>query len=199
MGLFDGKQPLSDEGETAKIAVLTESPVLLVVDCSGMARSAAAIVHGFQTFRPDVRLAGVFANRVGSEGHFRLVKAAIEQTCGVPVVGFLTQDEALALPERHLGLVPSVERGELDSFLPIWGERWRARSIGRRSFRLQKRQPFVLRRRSFALRGRIACAWRLPKMLPFIFTIRRIWRCFLPVARSLSTFLRSPASRFRMG
>ncbi|KMY58281.1 cobyrinate a,c-diamide synthase [Geobacillus sp. FSL K6-0789] len=123
MGLFDGKQPLSDEGATAKIAVLTESPVLLVVDCSGMARSAAAIVHGFQTFRPDVRLAGVFANRVGSEGHFRLVKAAIEQTCGVPVVGFLTQDEALALPERHLGLVPSVERGELDSFFANLGRK----------------------------------------------------------------------------
>ncbi|AGT32118.1 cobyrinic acid a,c-diamide synthase [Geobacillus genomosp. 3] len=123
MGLFDGKQPLSNEGSTADIAVLTESPVLLVIDAAGMARSAAAIVRGFQTFHPDVRIAGVFANRVGSEGHFRLIQAAIEQMCGIPTVGYLPKDEALALPERHLGLVPSVERGELDDFFAALGEK----------------------------------------------------------------------------
>ncbi|MBB6284291.1 cobyrinate a,c-diamide synthase [Geobacillus subterraneus] len=123
MGLFDGKQPLSDEGSTADIAASTKSPVLLVVDCSGMARSAAAIVRGFQTFHPDVHIAGVFANRVGGEGHFRLIKAAVEQMCGLPVIGFLSKDDALSLPERHLGLVPSVERGELDSFFAELGRK----------------------------------------------------------------------------
>jgi cobyrinic acid a,c-diamide synthase len=123
MGLFDGKQPLSDDGSTADIAAITKSPVLLVVDCSGMARSAAAIVRGFQTFHPDVHIAGVFANRVGGEGHFQLIKAAVEQMCGLPVVGFLPKDSALSLPERHLGLVPSVERGELDSFFAELGRK----------------------------------------------------------------------------
>lgn len=123
MGLFDGKQPLSDEGSTASIAALTQSPVLLVVDCSGMACSAAAVVRGFQSFHPGVHIAGVFANRVGGEGHFRLIKAAVEQMCGLPVVGFLPKDGALSLPERHLGLVPSVERGELDTFFAELGRK----------------------------------------------------------------------------
>lgn len=116
MGMFDGERPTSNEGSTAEISVLTDSPVLLVVDCAGMARSAAAIVRGFQTFDGRVRIAGVIANRVGSEGHFCLVKTAIEQECGIPVIGFLTKEDALHIPERHLGLIPSIERGELDHF-----------------------------------------------------------------------------------
>ncbi|BDG47448.1 cobyrinate a,c-diamide synthase [Parageobacillus sp. KH3-4] len=123
MGLFDGKRPTTNEGTTAEISVLTKSPVLLVIDCSGMARSAAAVVRGFQTFDKRVRIAGVIANRVGSEGHFRLVKTAIEQECGIPVIGFLTKDDALHIPERHLGLIPSIERGDLDGFFAELGER----------------------------------------------------------------------------
>jgi cobyrinic acid a,c-diamide synthase len=123
MGMFDGKRPTTNEGTTAEISVLTNSPVLLVVDCAGMARSAAAVVRGFQTFDERVRIAGVIANRVGSEGHFRLVKTAIEQECGIPVIGFLTKEDALNIPERHLGLIPSIERGELDHFFAELGER----------------------------------------------------------------------------
>ncbi len=117
MGLFDGKRATTNEGSTAEISMITESPVLLVVDCSGMARSAAAVVRGFQLFDKRVRIVGVIANRVGSEGHFRLVKEAIEQQCGIPVVGYLLKESDLTIPERHLGLVPSVERGELQPFL----------------------------------------------------------------------------------
>ncbi|WP_027409796.1 cobyrinate a,c-diamide synthase [Anoxybacteroides tepidamans] len=123
MGFFDGKQATSIEGSTAEISILTQSPVLLVVDCSGMARSAAAVVRGFQLLDERVRIVGVIANRVGSEGHFRLVKAAIEQECGIPVIGFLQKHEDLHIPERHLGLVPSIERGELDRFFAQLGER----------------------------------------------------------------------------
>ncbi|MBA2875907.1 cobyrinate a,c-diamide synthase [Thermaerobacillus caldiproteolyticus] len=122
MGLFDGKRPTTNEGTTAEISVLTQSPVLLVVDCAGMARSAAAIVRGFQWFDERVRIAGVIANRVGSEGHFRLLKTAIEQECGIPVIGFLKKEDSLRIPERHLGLIPSVERGELDEFFAQLGE-----------------------------------------------------------------------------
>lgn len=123
MGLFDGKQATTNEGTTAEISVITKSPVLLVVDCSGMARSAAAVVRGFQLLDERVKIAGVIANRVGSEGHFRLVRAAVEQACGIPVIGFLQKDEELSIPERHLGLVPSIERGELDDFFMQLGER----------------------------------------------------------------------------
>lgn len=123
MGLFDGKRATTDEGSTAEISIITESPVLLIVDCSGMARSAAAVVRGFQLFHKDVRIVGVIANRVGSEGHFRLVKEAIEQQCRIPVVGYLQKEVDLTIPERHLGLVPSVERGELQPFFNELGKR----------------------------------------------------------------------------
>ncbi|GIQ69579.1 cobyrinate a,c-diamide synthase [Xylanibacillus composti] len=119
MGFYDGKSPESNAGSTAEISLITESPVLLAVNCSSMARSAAAIVKGFQSLDPKVRIVGVFANQVGSEGHFQLVKRAIEQECGIPVIGYLRKEEAIEIPERHLGLIPSLERGEL---APLFGQ-----------------------------------------------------------------------------
>lgn len=116
MGFYDGKRPDSNEGSTAEISALTQSPVLLVVNCKSMARSAAAIVKGFQSFSSEVRIVGVIANQVGSEGHYHLVKTAIEQECGIPVVGYLKREDQITIPERHLGLIPSLERGELDGF-----------------------------------------------------------------------------------
>ncbi|MEE4563158.1 cobyrinate a,c-diamide synthase [Paenibacillus polymyxa] len=114
MGLYDGKDPLSNIGSTAEIAMLTDSPVLLVVDVRSMARSAAAIVLGFQRLEPKLRIAGVIVNRCGSQGHYGIVKKAIEQECDIPVLGWLKRDDGLDIPERHLGLVPAVERGELE-------------------------------------------------------------------------------------
>ena len=100
MGLFDGKDPLSNEGSTAAIAALTGSPVLLVVDCSGMARSAAAVVKGFQSFDESITISGVIANRVGSKGHYELICKAVEQECGLPVLGYLEHDERLVMPGK---------------------------------------------------------------------------------------------------
>ncbi|SFJ22209.1 cobyrinate a,c-diamide synthase [Thermoflavimicrobium dichotomicum] len=114
MGLYDGKSPLSDQGSTAEIAILLNSPIILVVNIQSMARSAAAIVKGYQSLNPNVQIAGVIVNRAGSEGHVRLVQAAIEQECGVPVLGWLGRESDIDIPERHLGLVPAIERGELD-------------------------------------------------------------------------------------
>ncbi len=122
MGFFDGRDSLSNEGSTAHISELTQSPVLLIVNCSSMARSAAAIVKGFQSFPHRANIVGVIANRVGSKGHYMLVKQAIEQECGIPVVGYLEKNEELSIPERHLGLVPSVERGELKDFFKNLGD-----------------------------------------------------------------------------
>jgi cobyrinic acid a,c-diamide synthase len=122
MGFFDGKNPETNEGSTAEISMITKSPVLLVVNCASMARSAAAIVKGFQLFADGPNIVGVIANKVGSEGHFHLVKKAIEQECHVPVIGYLKRELDIEIPERHLGLIPSIERGELDPFFDKLGE-----------------------------------------------------------------------------
>ncbi|WP_019912302.1 cobyrinate a,c-diamide synthase [Paenibacillus sp. HW567] len=114
MGLYDGKEATSLTGSTAEIAILTGSPVLLVVDVRSMGRSAAAIVLGFQQLERDISIAAVIVNRCGSASHYRTVKAAIEAACGVPVIGWLERDRGLDIPERHLGLLPAVERGELE-------------------------------------------------------------------------------------
>ncbi len=113
MGLYDGIEPLSNRGSTAEMSRLFEAPVVLVVDVASMARSVAAVVLGFQSLDPRVNIAGIIANRVGSKGHFELVQAAVEQVCGIPTLGYLTKQDSLHLPERHLGLIPALERGEL--------------------------------------------------------------------------------------
>jgi cobyrinic acid a,c-diamide synthase len=109
MGLFDGASGRGELASTAHVAKLLDAPVLLVLDASAMARSAAAIVHGFRSFDTDVRIAGVILNRVGSDHHEQLLREAIEPL-GVPVLGALRRDERVATPERHLGLVPAGER-----------------------------------------------------------------------------------------
>ena len=109
MGLFDGASGRGELASTAHVAKLLDAPVLLVIDAAAMARSAAAIVHGYMTFDPEVQIAGVIVNKVGSDHHVELLREAIEPL-GVPVVGALRRDERMAAPERHLGLVPAVER-----------------------------------------------------------------------------------------
>ena len=77
MGLFDGSSPTSDTGSTAELAKQLEAPVLLVIDGSAMARSAAALVQGFSRFDPALNVAGVLFNRVNSDGHYRLLRDAV--------------------------------------------------------------------------------------------------------------------------
>jgi len=109
MGLFDGASGRGELASTAHVAKLLDAPVLLVLDAASMARSAAAVVHGYMTFDPDVDIAGVIVNKVGSDHHVELLREAIEPL-GVPVLGALRRDERVAAPERHLGLVPAGER-----------------------------------------------------------------------------------------
>jgi cobyrinic acid a,c-diamide synthase len=111
MGLFDGKSGGGEFASTAHVAKLLDAPVLLVIDASAMARSAAAIVHGYATFDKDLNLAGVILNRVGSAIHEKMLREAIEPL-GVPVLGILRRDAAIRTPDRHLGLVPVAERRE---------------------------------------------------------------------------------------
>ncbi|MFS0645814.1 cobyrinate a,c-diamide synthase [Siminovitchia sp. 179-K 8D1 HS] len=122
MGFYDGKSPKNNVGSTAEISILLEAPVLLVVNISSMARSAAAIVKGFQRLDPNVNIAGVLLNQAGSEGHAKLCGQAIEQECGIPVVGHLVRGDIPKIPERHLGLIPAIERGELSGFFKELGK-----------------------------------------------------------------------------
>ncbi|MFA4835991.1 MAG: cobyrinate a,c-diamide synthase [Dehalococcoidia bacterium] len=117
MGLFDGHSGLDDAGSTAQVAKLIDSPVILIINVGAMARSAAAIALGYQRFDPELDLKGFIVNGVGGPRHFQWVKEAIEQTTSLPVLGYLPKNEAdLKLPERHLGLVPTAEQGELVAF-----------------------------------------------------------------------------------
>ena len=109
MGLFDGKSGDGEHASTAHVAKLLDAPVILVVDASAMARSAAAVVHGYATFDPGVRLGGVILNRVGSLTHEKMLREAIAPL-NVPVLGVLRRDAELRTPDRHLGLVPAPER-----------------------------------------------------------------------------------------
>ena len=108
MGLFDGRGTTA-EGSTAHVAQLLGAPVVLVVDASAQGRSVAALVSGFASFDPAVRLAGVVLNRVGSARHEQILRDALAGI-GMPVLGALPRDDGIAAPSRHLGLVPAAER-----------------------------------------------------------------------------------------
>jgi cobyrinic acid a,c-diamide synthase len=109
MGLFDGAVGHGSFASTAHVATLLSAPVVLVVDGTAVARSAAALVHGFATFDPSVRIGGVILNRVGSDRHEQILRDAMVEI-GIPVLGVLRRQERLATPSRHLGLVPAAER-----------------------------------------------------------------------------------------
>ncbi|WP_425548939.1 cobyrinate a,c-diamide synthase [Actinomadura meridiana] len=109
MGMFDGRDE-TGFASTAHVAELLAAPVVLVVDVAAQSRSVAALVHGFATFQPGVRLGGVVLNRVGSDRHAELCRDALEAT-GVPVLGAIRRDDAVVTPSRHLGLIPASERG----------------------------------------------------------------------------------------
>ncbi len=116
MGLYDGRHGGGEQASTAEVAKLLGLPVVLVVDASRQARSAAATVLGFRAFDPDVRLVGVILNRVGSAAHLAALRDAIEGSAGLPVLGALEREPGLRLPERYLGLVPPSEGGVAESY-----------------------------------------------------------------------------------
>ncbi|MEU2213336.1 cobyrinate a,c-diamide synthase, partial [Streptomyces hygroscopicus] len=109
MGLFDGAAGQGELASTAQVAKVLRAPVVLVVDASSQSRSVAALVHGFASWDPGVRVAGVILNKVGSDRHEAMLREAL-QGCGVPVFGALRRARAVRAPSRHLGLVPVAER-----------------------------------------------------------------------------------------
>jgi cobyrinic acid a,c-diamide synthase len=109
MGLFDGLSASDDSGSTAGIAKLLDVPVILVVDAGKMARSVAAMIKGYQTLDPDVRIVGIILNKVASEHHYEILKTAIEWYNHIPVLGALMRNQKIVIPQRHLGLTTASE------------------------------------------------------------------------------------------
>ena len=137
MGLYDGVlssvighssfvkkqvQMTNDNGQmtnfasTAHIARLLNLPVLLVIDCSRLSGSVAAIAQGYRSLDPKIKLAGVILNRVGSDRHLELLKNALEPL-NLPILGVLRRQANITIPDRHLGLVPTAELPELDNLI----------------------------------------------------------------------------------
>ncbi len=114
MGLFDGAA--NGQGSTADVAKKTGWPVILVVDAAGMAASAAALVHGFASYDRDLEIAGLIFNCIGGPGHASLLRQAVDGI-GIPVFGCVPRNPALALPDRHLGLIQAREHPDLQHYL----------------------------------------------------------------------------------
>ncbi|WP_328938860.1 cobyrinate a,c-diamide synthase [Streptomyces tauricus] len=126
MGLFDGASGEGELASTAHVAKLLRAPVVLVVDASSQSRSVAALVHGFASWDPGVRIGGVILNKVASDRHEALLREAMDQS-GVPVLGALRRAEEVGTPSRHLGLVPVAERrAEAVAAVAAMGARVRA-------------------------------------------------------------------------
>ena len=106
MGLYDGGK--NGVSSTAEIAKLLKAPVVLVVNAKSMGESAAALVMGFRQYDPEVDLAGVILNRLGSDTHRMMIEEALGKM-GVPVFGAIRRNDEMTMPERHLGLVPVGE------------------------------------------------------------------------------------------
>jgi cobyrinic acid a,c-diamide synthase len=119
MGLYDGKVGGQGFASTAHVATLTRSPIVLVVDISRSSRSIGAVVHGMATYDPDVEIAGVVLNQAGSPRH----AAEVADSIDLPVLGTIGRDPDLAVPSRHLGLVPAAERDEARHALDTLADR----------------------------------------------------------------------------
>jgi cobyrinic acid a,c-diamide synthase len=122
MGLFDGQIGTAGFASTAHVASLIQAPVIMVLDISHMSRTAAAIVHGLNTFDPTVRLSGVVINKAGSDRHAREIIQSLQAT-GIEVLGVLPRDSGIEIPSRHLGLVPASERAEAAKSVAQLGRR----------------------------------------------------------------------------
>ncbi len=152
MGLFDGAAETIGQGDwgvgkteavgrggigsTAHVARLLKLPVVLVVDCSRMSQSIAALIHGYTTFDPDLQFAGLVLNRVGSDRHLELLQAALAPL-PIPILGVLRRQAAIAIPDRHLGLIPTAELPELDALLQQLAQ------LAKESFDWQRLMPLV--------------------------------------------------------
>ncbi|MBC6419630.1 MAG: cobyrinate a,c-diamide synthase [Prochloron sp. SP5CPC1] len=140
MGLFDGvispnnhQEQIKDFASTAHIARLLDVPVLLVLDCSKLSGSVAAIAHGYSSFDPSVKIAGLVLNRVGSDRHLELLQNALQPT----ILGILRRQDNITIPDRHLGLVPTAELEQFDALIDRLAE------LGKTCFNWKRLLPLL--------------------------------------------------------
>ncbi len=117
MGLFDGYDGKSEAGSTAQMAKWLKLPVILVVNAKSMARSAAALVSGFEQFDKDLGFAGVVFNNIGSKRHLEFITEALDGNVKMPCLGGIPYYNEIILPERHLGLVTSLDNPLSDEYI----------------------------------------------------------------------------------
>lgn len=121
-GLYEGISPVEDVGNTASIAKALNAPVILILNARSLVKSAAAIVIGFKTLDPTIRIEGVILNLVKGKKHYLKAKEAVEKLADTPVIGGIPRDEAITVEQRHLGLVPAVERENIKRNIRDWGK-----------------------------------------------------------------------------
>ena len=121
-GLFEGIDSVNDIGSTASIAKALNAPVILIVNSKSLVKSAAAIVLGFKSLDPEINIAGVILNKVKHEAHYQKTKRSIEEITGVEVIGGIKRDDTISIEQRHLGLVPAVERENSLKFIDMWSK-----------------------------------------------------------------------------
>ncbi|MBI5679439.1 MAG: Ni-sirohydrochlorin a,c-diamide synthase [Methanobacterium sp.] len=121
-GLYEGISPIEDVGNTASIAKAIDAPVILIINARSLVKSAAAIVIGFKTLDPTIKIEGVILNQVKNKKHYLKTKEAVETLAKTDVIGGIQRDDAIKVEQRHLGLVPAVERENLLNYIEKWGE-----------------------------------------------------------------------------
>ncbi|MCK9151172.1 Ni-sirohydrochlorin a,c-diamide synthase [Methanobacterium alcaliphilum] len=119
-GLYEGISPTGDVGNTASIAKALNAPVILIMNARSLVKSAAAVVLGFKMLDPEIKIEGVILNQVKGQRHYLKAKEAIETLTNTPVIGGIPRSDSLTVEQRHLGLVPAVERENLLGFIEKW-------------------------------------------------------------------------------
>ena len=119
-GLYEGISALDDVGSTASIAKALNAPVILILNSRSLVKSAAAIVIGFKTLDPSIRVEGVILNHVKNRKHYLKAKEAVEKLADTPVIGGIARNDLIKVEERHLGLVPAVERENILESIEKW-------------------------------------------------------------------------------
>lgn len=119
-GLYEGIDSVNDVGSTASIAKSLDAPVILIIDSRSLVKSAAALVLGFKQLDPKINIAGVILNKVKNKNHYLKTKKSIEDITNTEVIGGIIRDESLSIEQRHLGLVPAVERENSLKFIDLW-------------------------------------------------------------------------------
>jgi cobyrinic acid a,c-diamide synthase len=120
-GLYEGISALGNVGSTASIAKALNAPVILILNSRSLVKSAAAIVIGFKTLDPNIKVEGVILNYVKNRKHYLKAKEAVEKLSNTPVIGGIPRSEAIRVEERHLGLVPAIERDNILQSIEKWG------------------------------------------------------------------------------